>query len=300
MRVGLVLGGGGAVGLAYHAAALAALEHELEWDPRDAEVIVGTSAGAVIAALLRRGVSAADLAGYAASIKTARAMREREGLDQADKAQADLVRRLAEPVELTPEKVQEITATLLHRLRVAAEQGKKELQVMRFPVRNPATNEVVGVGSVGIDITSQVRAHRELKELSQTLEHKVSERTRELAIANAELAEAKQAQSAFVDRIDRGTPEELVGSPADDYVENFTRDVPRSQVLTLRWIMREPGPADPQDGPKLDVTTTMRKAVPVLAASEKPVCCVEDGRVVGIVDREAVLTAIAQEGDATG
>lgn len=65
MRVGLVLGGGGAVGLAYHAAALAALEHELEWDPCDADVIVGTSAGAVIAALLRRGVSAADLAAVA-------------------------------------------------------------------------------------------------------------------------------------------------------------------------------------------------------------------------------------------
>ncbi len=78
-------------------------------------------------------MSAADLVDYATSIKTARAMREREGLDRADKAQADLIRRLAEPVELTPEKMQEITATLLHRLRVAAEQGKKELQVMRFP-----------------------------------------------------------------------------------------------------------------------------------------------------------------------
>ncbi|HSF60700.1 MAG TPA: glycine betaine/L-proline ABC transporter ATP-binding protein [Gaiellaceae bacterium] len=96
-----------------------------------------------------------------------------------------------------------------------------------------------------------------------------------------------------------GTPEELVGSPADKYVENFTRDIPRSHVLTLRWIMREPSPRDVQDGPRLDVTTTMRKAVPVLAASEKPVCCVEDGRVVGIVDREAVLTAIAEEGDAS-
>ena len=92
-----------------------------------------------------------------------------------------------------------------------------------------------------------------------------------------------------------GTPEELVGSPADEYVENFTRDIPRSHVLTLRWIMREPGPADPVDGPRLDVTTTMRKAVPVLAASEKPVCCIEDGRVIGIVDREAVLLAIAEE-----
>jgi glycine betaine/proline transport system ATP-binding protein len=93
-----------------------------------------------------------------------------------------------------------------------------------------------------------------------------------------------------------GTPEELVGSPADEYVANFTREIPRSQVLTLRWIMREPAAGDPTDGPKLDVRTTMRKAVPVLAASEKPVCCTEDGRIVGIVDREAVLEAIAEEG----
>jgi glycine betaine/proline transport system ATP-binding protein len=97
-----------------------------------------------------------------------------------------------------------------------------------------------------------------------------------------------------------GTPEELVGSPADEYVENFTRDIPRSQVLTLRWIMRDPKPDDATDGPRLDVATTMRKAVPVLAGSEKPVCCVDDGRVVGIVDRAAVLAAIAEEGDATG
>ncbi len=46
-----------------------------------------------------------------------------------------------------------------------------------------------------------------------------------------------------------GTGEELVGSPADDYVENFVRDVPRSHVLTLRWIMRDPGPDEPLDGP---------------------------------------------------
>jgi glycine betaine/proline transport system ATP-binding protein len=93
-----------------------------------------------------------------------------------------------------------------------------------------------------------------------------------------------------------GTPEELVGSPADEYVENFTRDIARSHVLTLRWIMRDPRPEDPTDGPKLDVRTTMRKALPVLAGSEKPVCCLDDGQIVGIVDREAVLRAIAEEG----
>jgi glycine betaine/proline transport system ATP-binding protein len=93
-----------------------------------------------------------------------------------------------------------------------------------------------------------------------------------------------------------GTPEELVGSPADEYVENFTRDIPRSHVLTLRWIMRAPGDADPMDGPRLDVTTTVRDAVPVIAGSELPVCAVERGAVVGVVDRDAVLKAIAGEG----
>ena len=62
MRVGLVLGAGGVTGLAYHAAALATLERELGWDPRTAEIVTGTSAGSVTGALLRRGISAGDLA----------------------------------------------------------------------------------------------------------------------------------------------------------------------------------------------------------------------------------------------
>src|SRR5690349_17409846 len=85
-----------------------------------------------------------------------------------------------------------------------------------------------------------------------------------------------------------GTPEDLVGSPADDYVANFTRDIPRSHVLTLRWIMRDPVDGE-LDGPKLPVGTTVRAAVPVIAANERPVCAVDDGRVVGVVDRESVL-----------
>jgi glycine betaine/proline transport system ATP-binding protein len=93
-----------------------------------------------------------------------------------------------------------------------------------------------------------------------------------------------------------GTPEELVGSPADEYVENFTRDVPRSHVLTLRWIMRYPEPGEVLDGPRLDVMTTVRDAVPALAGSNRPVCAVSDGDVVGVVDRQAVLRAIAGEG----
>jgi NTE family protein len=65
VRVGLVLGAGGVTGLAYHAAALAALDHDLGWDPRTADVVVGTSAGSVVGALLRRGIPASDLSAIA-------------------------------------------------------------------------------------------------------------------------------------------------------------------------------------------------------------------------------------------
>lgn len=61
-RVGLVLGAGGVVGQAYHAGVLAALEHDLGWDPRSADVIVGSSAGSVTGTFLRLGVPASDLA----------------------------------------------------------------------------------------------------------------------------------------------------------------------------------------------------------------------------------------------
>jgi len=97
-----------------------------------------------------------------------------------------------------------------------------------------------------------------------------------------------------------GTPEELVGSPADEYVENFIRDIPRTHVLTLRWIMRDPRPGEANEGPELPVETTMQNAVPLVASTDQPVRAVQDGKVVGIVDREAILRAIAEEPDTSG
>ena len=60
-RIGLVLGAGGSVGLAFHGGVLAAIEEATGWDPRTAEVIVGTSAGSLTAAMLRLGLRASDL-----------------------------------------------------------------------------------------------------------------------------------------------------------------------------------------------------------------------------------------------
>ena len=65
-RVGLVLGAGGLTGHGFHAGVLHAIADVTGWDPRDAEVIVGTSAGAQVGAYLRAGLGAPDLAAHAA------------------------------------------------------------------------------------------------------------------------------------------------------------------------------------------------------------------------------------------
>lgn len=54
-RIGLVLGGGGITGAAYELAALMAIELACDWDANDSEVVVGTSGGAYVAALVRSG-----------------------------------------------------------------------------------------------------------------------------------------------------------------------------------------------------------------------------------------------------
>jgi NTE family protein len=53
----LVLGCGGVAGAAWTIATLAELERQLGWDARDADILVGTSSGAVVAALLAARVS---------------------------------------------------------------------------------------------------------------------------------------------------------------------------------------------------------------------------------------------------
>ena len=51
--MGLVLGGGGLTGAAYHLGTLFALRMATGWNPDEAEVIVGTSSGAFVTALVR-------------------------------------------------------------------------------------------------------------------------------------------------------------------------------------------------------------------------------------------------------
>ncbi len=96
-----------------------------------------------------------------------------------------------------------------------------------------------------------------------------------------------------------GTPDEVVGAPADEYVADFTSDVPRSHVLTLKWVMREPRPDDSQEGPVMSSSTIVREAAQAALASEHPVRVVDDGKLVGIVDDDAILRVVVAEESVT-
>jgi len=78
-------------------------------------------------------MSAADLRAYMAEMDIAKAMKEVGAMDRAEKARKELVKSLSTPIEVTPEKIQEVTATLHRKLRSAAQRGASEFMVMRFP-----------------------------------------------------------------------------------------------------------------------------------------------------------------------
>jgi glycine betaine/proline transport system ATP-binding protein len=92
-----------------------------------------------------------------------------------------------------------------------------------------------------------------------------------------------------------GAPDEVVGAPADDYVRDFVADVPKSHVLTLRWVMRPPGEGEPLDGPELGADVIVRDAVRAVLSSSAPVKVVRDGELLGVVDDDAILRVIVAE-----
>ncbi|MFE9628190.1 glycine betaine/L-proline ABC transporter ATP-binding protein [Streptomyces sp. NPDC006527] len=90
-----------------------------------------------------------------------------------------------------------------------------------------------------------------------------------------------------------GTPEEIVGSPADDYVRAFVRDVPREQVMTVRTAMRLPTAEETATGPAVSPDATVSEAIEAVARTGAPARVVDEGRCVGVVDSETLLGVVA-------
>ncbi len=85
------------------------------------------------------------------------------------------------------------------------------------------------------------------------------------------------------------SPEELVLNPADEYVQEFTRHVPRDKVLSVGAIM-EPGA--PGALPGVDAAARVAEVAEAVVAADGPVAVTRDGQPVGAVDAAAVIRVL--------
>ncbi len=92
-----------------------------------------------------------------------------------------------------------------------------------------------------------------------------------------------------------GTPDEVVAAPADDYVRDFTSDVPKSHVLTLKWVMNKDVSGAPTDGPTLSQDQIVRDAARIVLDHRGPCRVVDGDQVVGVIDDEDILRVVVAE-----
>ncbi|HEV7961998.1 MAG TPA: glycine betaine/L-proline ABC transporter ATP-binding protein [Actinoplanes sp.] len=94
------------------------------------------------------------------------------------------------------------------------------------------------------------------------------------------------------DVVQVGTPEDLVGAPADDYVADFVREVPRADVLTVRWITRPAEAGEAVEDEPLPATTVIRDAISRVLHAGRPVPVVDGTETVGVIDADQLLPAL--------
>jgi len=94
-------------------------------------------------------------------------------------------------------------------------------------------------------------------------------------------------------RIDQiGNAEQLILDPATDYVSEFTKNIPREKVLTLRSIM-QPIDTTMEFGESFSADTKVSQISQVLYESSQAVKVINQiGEPIGMVDRESVIKVL--------
>lgn len=93
-----------------------------------------------------------------------------------------------------------------------------------------------------------------------------------------------------------GTPQQIMNHPADDYVREFTRDIPRAKVLTAAAIMKNWPPSPSITTGKIcSPETTLEDLLPISIMDEQPILVVDEQQhPLGYVDREAMALALLE------
>ena len=96
-----------------------------------------------------------------------------------------------------------------------------------------------------------------------------------------------------------GRPVDLILNPADDYVREFTNDVPWEMVLTAGDIVL-PGDAATDGLQVVDATESLLDLLPVLAAHEEGVAVRDSaGQITGVIKARDFVRALASGSEAT-
>lgn len=91
-----------------------------------------------------------------------------------------------------------------------------------------------------------------------------------------------------------GTPEELVANPADDYVREFTEDVPRYKVLSVGKVMRAASEAVKANGvQQVKESDKLDKLIDIAINTPGPLAVINQaGEVTGEIDQAMILKAM--------
>ncbi len=76
-------------------------------------------------------------------------------------------------------------------------------------------------------------------------------------------------------------------------MRDFVRDVPREQVMTVRTAMTPGDCGDAEHPAALAPDTVVSAAIENVVRTGRPVCVVEDGECLGVVDHQGLLSVVA-------
>jgi len=93
-----------------------------------------------------------------------------------------------------------------------------------------------------------------------------------------------------------GTPADLVMNPADSYVAEFTKDVPRVRIITAGEIV-DTGKSKDGLGQHVDAGATLEAIMPMFDASPEGLVVDQDGQGIGVVTPQLVVNALAAAPD---
>ncbi len=100
-----------------------------------------------------------------------------------------------------------------------------------------------------------------------------------------------------------GTPEHIVTHPADDYVADFVQGISRLKLVFAHTIMMPPeryerehgGLSNADEWPRADPEADLDSLVNLIVGEDRPIAVRSDGRLVGIVTKDALLRGIQGE-----